>query len=159
MGRGSKTKRNYKEEASSESEDDANECFLNFKSRKLALMRKSGASDSLDQSEARKLSRDSCRPMRVEYSSDQESSNLIASPNSSGGFSDKDAQESSLEDTSKPESTSEDVQKSASDWSKQGHVTQRDPPIGQNLVSGESSPPIGQKCDKENENSSQVQKV
>ena len=84
--------------ASSESEDDANECFLNFKSRKLALMRKSGASDSLDQSEARKLSRDSCRPIRVEYSSDLESSNLIASPNSSGGFFDKrhlivDAQE------------------------------------------------------------------
>ena len=87
--RGSKTKRNYKEEASSESEDDANECFLNFKSRKLALMRKSGASESFDQSEARKLSRDSCRPIRVEYSSDLESSNLIASPNSSGGFSDK----------------------------------------------------------------------
>ena len=61
-------------------------------------MRKSGASDSLDQSEARKLSRDSSRPIRVEYSSDQESSNLIASPNSSGGFSDEghpvvDAQE------------------------------------------------------------------
>jgi len=162
--RGSKTKRNYKEEASSESEDDANECFLNFKSRKLALMRKSGASESLDQSEARKLSRDSCRPIRVEYSSDLESSNLIASPNSSGGFSDKghpvvDAQESSLEDTSKPKSTSEDVQKSASDWSKQCHVTQRDAPIGQNLVSGESSPPIGQSCDKENENSSKVKEV
>ena len=59
---------------------------------------------------------------------------------------------SSLEDTSKPKSTSEDVQKSASDWSKQGHGTQ-------NLVSGESSPPIGQNCDKENENSSKVKEV
>merc|ERR1712198_285604 len=156
--------RNYKEEASSESEDDANECFLNFKSRKLALMRKSGASESFDQSEARKLSRDGCRPIRVEYSSDLEFSNLIASPNSSGGFSDKghpvlDAQESSLEDTSKPKSSSEDVQKSASDWSKQGNVTERNPLFGQNLVSGESSPPIGQNCDKENENSSKVKEV
>ena len=66
---------------------------------------------------------------------------------------------SSLEDTSKPKSSFEDVQKSASDWSKQCHVTQRDAPIGQNLVSGESSPPIGQNCDKENENSSKVKEV
>jgi len=139
--RGSKTKRNYHEDASSESEDDANECFLNFKSRKLALMKKCGAHNL-------------------------ESSNLVDPLISSGGVSGKehpmiDSLESPPEDCSKPICTSDDglVEKSdlnllkpeaAPDGSRQSHVNVN-----------ERKPSIGQDCDKENkvvETSPQVKK-
>ena len=45
-GRGTKTKRNYNKEAleTSDSSDSDDECFLNIKSKKLALMKKHKAS-------------------------------------------------------------------------------------------------------------------